>query len=95
MLAEKAGSQGRPRKSFEETFRTSFAFLSNPRILRYFGVPEHRRKRVKLLFGGRVRYAVSDGLRTPQTASVFAALEGISNDDLTFPRQGLHFVPDT
>ena len=30
LLTEKCASVGRPKKSFEESFRTSFAFLSNP-----------------------------------------------------------------
>ncbi|MBR2536527.1 MAG: hypothetical protein IKE66_10690 [Hyphomicrobium sp.] len=81
LLTEKAASAGKPKKSFEETFRTSFAFLSNPRVLWDSGRIEHRRKLLRLLFGGRIQYAVSGGLRTPQTTNLFAALQEFSNDN--------------
>lgn len=81
LLTEKCASAGRPKKSFEESFRTSFAFLSNPRILWDSGRIEHRRKLVRLLFGGRVKYDVSGGLRTPQITKLFAALQEFSNDN--------------
>ena len=81
LLTERSASAGRPKKSFAESFRTPLAFLSNPRILWDSGRIEHRRKLLRLLFGGRVQYAVSEGLRTPQITSLFAALEGFANDD--------------
>ena len=81
LLAEQAASTTQPRKSFEETFRTSFAFLSNPRVLWDSGRIEHRRKLLRLLFGGRVQYAVSEGLRTPHITSLFAALDAFANDN--------------
>lgn len=52
LLTEKAASATRPKKSFEETFRTAFAFLSNPRVLWDSGRIEHRRKLLRLLLGG-------------------------------------------
>lgn len=88
LLAEKASTAGRPRKSFEETFRTSFAFLSNPRVLWDSGRIEHRRKLVRLLFGGRVQYAVSEGLRTPQTTFLFKAFQQFTNDNSGVARRG-------
>lgn len=81
LLTEKAASAACPKRSFEETFRTSFAFLSNPRVLWDSGRIEHRRKLLRLLFGGRVQYAVSEGVRTPQTTNLFAALQEFSNDN--------------
>ena len=81
LLTEKSASVGRPKRSFEESFRTSFAFLSNPRILWDSGRIEHRRKLLRLLFGGRVQYAVSEGLRTPHITSLFAALDAFANDN--------------
>lgn len=81
LLVEKAAAGGNPKKSFEETFRTSFAFLSNPRVLWDSGRIEHRRKLLRLLFGGRIKYSVSEGLRTLQTTSLFVALENLANDN--------------
>jgi site-specific DNA recombinase len=86
LLTEKAASAGRPMKSFDESFRTSFAFLSNPRILWASGRVEHRRKMLRLLFGGRVQYGISEGLRTPQITKLFAALEEFSNDNSRMAR---------
>jgi site-specific DNA recombinase len=86
LQTEKSASVGRPKKSFEESFRTSFAFLSNPRILWDSGRIEHRRKMLRLLFGGRVQYAVSEGLRTPQITSLFAAFQEFSNDNSSMAR---------
>ena len=77
LLAEKAASGGRPKKSFEESFRTSFGFLSNPRILWDSGRIEQRRKLLRLLFGGRVKYSISKGLRTHETTTLFKALRTI------------------
>ena len=79
LLSEKAAAGSKPKRSFEETFRTSLAFLSNPRVLWDSGRIEHRRKLLRLLFGGRVKYTVSEGLRTPQTTSLFAALQDFAN----------------
>lgn len=79
LLTEKAAAGAKPKQRFEETFRTSLAFLSNPRILWDSGRIEHRRKLLRLLFGGRVKYKVSEGLRTPQTTSLFAALQDFAN----------------
>jgi len=87
LLTEKSASVGRPKRSFEESFRTSFAFLSNPRILWDSGRIEHRRKLLRLLFGGRVQYAVSEGLRTPQITSLFAALQDFANDNSKVARR--------
>ena len=81
LLTEKAAFVGRPKKSFEESFRTSFGFLANPRILWDSGRIEHRRTMLRLLFGGRVKYSVSEGLRTPQTTSLFNALRDFGNDN--------------
>ena len=79
LLTEKAAAGAKPKRSFDETFRTSLTFLSNPRVLWDSGRIEHRRKLLRLLFGGRVKYTVSEGLRTPQTTSLFAALRDIAN----------------
>jgi DNA invertase Pin-like site-specific DNA recombinase len=87
LLAEKAASAGRPKKSFDETFRTSFAFLSNPRVLWDSGRIEYRRKLLRLLFGGRVQYAVSEGLRTPQTPKLFEAFQDLANDNSRMARR--------
>ena len=86
LLAEKAASGSKPRKSFEESFRTAFAFLSNPRVLWDSGKIEHRRKILRLLFGGRVQYDISGGLRTPQTTKLFKAFQEFANDDSRMAR---------
>lgn len=87
LLTEKCAAIGRPKKSFEESFRTALAFLSNPRILWDSGRMEHRRKMLRLLFGGRVQYAVSEGLRTPQITKLFAAFRDFSNDNSIMARR--------
>ncbi len=86
LLTEKAASSGRPKKSFEESFRTSFGFIANPRILWDSGRIEHRRTMLRLLFGGRVKYSTSEAFRTPQTTSLFNALREFGNDDSRMAR---------
>ena len=81
LMAEKVAAGRTPNRSFDETFRTSFGFLANPRILWDSGRVEHRRKLLRLMFGGGVKYAKNAKFRTPQTTRVFKALHEISQGD--------------
>lgn len=86
LMAEKVAAGRTPNRSFDETFRTSFRFLANPRILWDSGRIEHRRKLLRLMFGGGVKYAKNAKFRTPQTTRVFEALHEISQGDSSLAR---------
>ena len=94
LMAEKMAARHGPKKSFEETFRTLFKFLSNPRILWDSGCVEQHRKMLRLLFGQRLAYSKNESFRTPQTTPLFKALQQISMGDSGMAHRG-GFEPPT
>lgn len=81
LMAEKAANGAHPKRSFDETFRTCFSFLSNPRILWGSGKIVSRRKMLRLMFEGGNSYGVSEGLRPPRTTLLFDAFQQLANDN--------------
>ena len=73
-LAEKEKTVGRPRATFEETFRTAFEFLANPWNLWVSGRIEDQRLVLRLAFAGRIAYLPNEGFRTVDLALPFKAL---------------------
>ena len=63
-LEEIAASAGQPRTSFEESFRTALAFLSNPWNLWVSDVLEHKRLVLRLAFTRPLPYCRNEGFRT-------------------------------
>ncbi len=51
-------------------------FLSKPSNLWRNGKLEERQTVTRLVFADRLTYARNEGFRTPQTSSIFKALEG-------------------
>ncbi len=78
-LQENAAASGRPLASFEDTFRTAFAFLSNPQKLWASGRMEHQRTVPKLVFGEKLNYCRKEGFRTAAKSLPFLALEHFTN----------------
>ncbi|MEL7739755.1 hypothetical protein AAG614_15325 [Citromicrobium bathyomarinum] len=76
VLEEQAARQVRPQRSFEHMFELALDFLSNPLKLWKSGGLEARYTALRLLFSRHLVYARNEGFRTPQTSSIFAALEG-------------------
>ena len=81
LLSEKAATGCTPSKPFEETFRTAFAFIENPRNLWDSGKIEHRRKLLRLAFGGRLAFSRLEGFRTAETTLPFKALRDFAKGD--------------
>lgn len=77
LLAEQTRFMRSPRKPFEESFRTAFQFVENPRILWDSRNTEHHKKLFRLTFAERIAYSREDGLRTPQTTLPFKALRAV------------------
>jgi hypothetical protein len=70
-LSEKIANCGRPLRSFDETLRTSLAFLANPCNLWASERPEDKKKVLKLAFADRLAYVRNEGFRTPDLALPF------------------------
>lgn len=76
VLNEKCGAAAKPVRPFDEMFELALDFLSNPLKLWKSGGLEARYTTLRLLFSRHLVYARNEGFRTPQTSSIFAALEG-------------------
>ena len=63
-----AADAGRPRSTFEGSFRTAWAFLSNPWKLWASGILDHQRLVLRLAFSGPLRYCRNEGFRTAAIA---------------------------
>lgn len=82
LMNEKIANCGRPLRSFDESFRTAFGFLSNPCNLWQNGSPEERRLVLRLTFAERLKYHRKEGFRTAETTlpfKVLGALQGGEN----------------
>ncbi len=93
LLSEKAAANGSPRKPFEESFRTAFNFLANPRVLWDSGRADLRKTLLRLTFTGRVAYDRLKGFRTPETTLPFKALRDLGAGDSGLARRGRFELP--
>jgi len=84
MLDEKIAKCDRPPHSFNEAYRTTFAFLSNPQQLRSSDRLEHKKTILELAFREPLPYCKKRGYRTPQKPLPFSLLEksGIGKYDM-------------
>lgn len=74
ILDEKIAKCGRPLQSFDETFRTTFTFLSNPQKIWASERLEHKRAVLKLAFSEPLQYSKNEGFRTPSKSLPFSLL---------------------
>ncbi len=79
-LSEKIKNCGRPLTRFKDTYRTAFAFLSNPQKLWASDRIEDRRLVLRLTFSGKLPYMRNEGYRTAETTLPFKVLAGISSN---------------
>ncbi len=77
MLAEKAATAGEPKRSFNEMFELAINFLSNPYKLWEGDNLLGTKAVLRLAFSSPLSYHRESGFRTPQTSSIFKALEGL------------------
>ncbi|PHR93705.1 MAG: recombinase [Robiginitomaculum sp.] len=78
VLAEQISNLGKPKKAFEETFRTAMEFIANPSNLWVSGIQEHRQMVLKLAFAKRPTYTKGHGFRTAKPSKVFEVIQGLS-----------------
>lgn len=76
VIKERMATNAQPASSYEDTLRTSLAFLANPWNLWASGRLEDRRTVLKLAFARRLEYARNEGLRTPEMTLPFKVLGG-------------------
>lgn len=88
LMQEKIASCGKPLKSFSETYRTAFDFLSDPCKLWHSPRLEDRRAVLKLVFANRLAYARNEGYRTAKISTPFKML-----GDMNMSKNGM--VPRT
>ena len=88
-LIEQTTGSTKPRRKFEEGYRTACTFLANPWKLWASEHLDHKRMVLKLVFGGRVPYHPNDGYRTAIPTLPFKALAGfsMSREGLVEPRR--------
>lgn len=81
LIHEAMADLGKPRSTFEETVRTSMAFLASPWNLWRSGVLENQRAVLKLAFGQRLAYSKKEGFRTANLSLPFKVLGGFSGEE--------------
>ncbi len=86
LLEEQSRSMRISRKPFEESFRTTYKFIENPRFLWDSGKKEHHKKLFRLTFAERIAYSRKEGLRTAETTLPFNALQAIFGGDYGLAR---------
>ena len=74
MLTEKVDNPGVVSKTFDESFRTAWTFLSNPWKLWTSDSLEHKRLVLRLAFTGPLAYAKNEGFRTASIAEPLRVL---------------------
>ena len=70
------------RRSFEQSFRTAWAFLSNPCRFWTSGILEQRRLVLRLAFAGPLKYCQNRGFRTAAIAEPLRALGAFAAGNL-------------
>jgi len=81
ILTEKLAQKGQPVRSFDETFRTAFIFLSNPQKIWHKGAFEQKRMLLRMAFTDKLTYDRNQGFRTAAIAQPFRALRHFDNDN--------------
>lgn len=76
LMAEKIAECGRPLRGFEETYRTSLEFISNPYKLWESDELDDKRMLLRLAFASPVEYCKNEGYRTPLTSLPFRVFGG-------------------
>ena len=90
VVAEKIANCGRPVRPFDEMYRTSIQFLTNPRRLWAGGRLEEQKAVLKLVLTDRITYVRGEGYRTPKFSLPFRVLEGfLCQENQMVPRRGL------
>ena len=80
ILREKAASQPSKRRSFDETFELCLKFLTNPYKIWRNGPFEAKRMVLRMVFSKPIAYCRENGFRTPETTSVFGALQRLQHE---------------
>lgn len=75
LLRERGQNAGKPVRPFSEMFELAMGFLAKPSNLWKSERIEDRQTLIRLVFAGRLAYSRNEGFRTPQTSSIFKALE--------------------
>jgi len=75
VMAEKLGSEGAPKKRFEEMFELTLRFLANPCSILEDGLIERRRTVLKPAFEDQFVYCRNGGFRTPKMSIVLRVLD--------------------
>lgn len=75
-LAEKRKRMAEPRRSFNQTFRTSLEFLRNPQKLWVSERIDDKKLVLKLVFAKPLEYCRKSGFRTPLTSCPFRLFSG-------------------
>lgn len=78
VINEKLAQNGRPLRSFEETYRTAMDFLANPFKLWASERLEHKRAVLKLTFAKKLTYIRGKGYTTAKTTLPFNVLADFS-----------------
>jgi site-specific DNA recombinase len=86
LLVEKAANAGRPVRSFDETLRTAFDFLSSPWNLWASPRLEDKRAVLKLAFADRLVYVRNEGFRTANLTLPFKVLGGLETGESEMAR---------
>ena len=81
VLREKIANCGRPLISFEESYRTAFAFLENPKKLWDSNRLEDKRAVLKLVFASRLAFHRKTGFRTAETSIPFKLFNDLGEVD--------------
>lgn len=86
-LAEIAAKKAKSIITFDESFRTAFAFLSNPWKLWASDKLEHKRAVLRLAFKGPLAYCRNEGFRTAGIAEPFRVLGALTacNKEMVAP----------
>lgn len=84
LLTDKASSQAKPAKTFEEQLEPVVAFLTNPWKLWDTGEINLRRLVLKLAFADPIKYCRNRGARTTKISLPFRALGGFSTDQVSY-----------
>jgi site-specific DNA recombinase len=75
-LQERTARCGKQAAGFDETFRTTFEFVSNPWNLWQNGGLEDKRIVLKLTLADDLQYDWNDGVRTAEISIPFKVLQG-------------------
>ena len=80
LTKEKMINFGRPKKTFDETFRTAMEFLKNPYKLWVSGMLSDKRAVLKLAFAGNIEYVRNEGFRTANIATPFKLINDLGDN---------------